>query len=344
MPRTARIDIPGILQHVMVRGIEKCDIFLDDLDRNFFLKRLSFLLEKTETDCLAWALMPNHFHLLLRPRTGKLSTVMRRLLTSYAIYFNKQHNRVGHLFQNRYKSIICEEESYLLELIRYIHLNPLRAGMVKNMEDLARYPWTGHAVLMGRRAMPGQHIDEIFIRFGEQPYVARHRYRDFIAEGLNATNAEADDPVEGRESADWDAFCTSLKSLKIHTDSDFSADERILGSASFAQSILEHDDDNEEEDTVEKPAASRISVSELLTTVAEHFNIPEESFTLKTRAPEITIARGIFCYLSVRKHGFTAAEIARTLRLTRSGVCMAVRRGEKILAESPGMRKIFRVS
>jgi len=146
MPRSARIDIEGVLQHVMVRGIERRDIFLDDCDRSAFKDRLSQLLVKTRTDCLAWSLLSNHAHLLLRPTKGKLSELMLRLLTGYAVVFNLRHHRCGHLFQNRYKSIVCEEDAYLLELVRYIHLNPLRAGLVPSMRKLDTYKWSGHAV------------------------------------------------------------------------------------------------------------------------------------------------------------------------------------------------------
>ncbi|NOY13070.1 MAG: transposase, partial [Deltaproteobacteria bacterium] len=123
MPRHARIDAPELLQHVIVRGIEKRPIFLDDQDREDFLARFSLLLNETATDCYAWALLDTHFHLLLRPRIGKLASFMRRLLTGYAVVFNLRHKRAGHLFQNRYKSIVCDGDAYLLELVRYIHLN-----------------------------------------------------------------------------------------------------------------------------------------------------------------------------------------------------------------------------
>ena len=156
MPRSARIDIPHILQHVIVRGIEKRDIFTSDDDRHDFVTRFSHLLESTGTECLAWALLSNHFHLLLRVKDIPLSKFMRRLLTGYAVTFNLRHNRSGHLFQNRYKSIVCDEEDYLLELVRYIHLNPLRAGVVKTLEDLDRYPWCGHSVLLAKSKLPGQ--------------------------------------------------------------------------------------------------------------------------------------------------------------------------------------------
>ena len=154
MPRQARLDSPGLLQHVMARGIERRKIFLDDKDRESFLERFAGILEETQTQCYAWALIPNHFHLLLRTGPAPLSKVMRRLMTGYAVTFNKRHNRSGHLFQNRYKSVICEEDRYLLELIRYIHLNPLRAGLVKDLKELDKYPWTGHSAILGRRKNP----------------------------------------------------------------------------------------------------------------------------------------------------------------------------------------------
>jgi REP element-mobilizing transposase RayT len=138
----------------MARGIERRDIFKDDQDRQSFLERLAVILEKTQTQCYAWALIPNHFHLLLRTSLTPLSKVMRRLMTGYAVTFNKRHKRSGHLFQNRYKSIVCEEDQYLLELIRYIHLNPLRAGLIKDLKELDKYPWTGHSAIMGKRENP----------------------------------------------------------------------------------------------------------------------------------------------------------------------------------------------
>jgi putative transposase len=144
----------------MVRGIERRNIFLDDRDRSTFVNRLSLLLLETRTDCLAWSLLSNHAHLLLRPSKKILSEMMQRLLTGYAVEFNLRHDRCGHLFQNRFKSIVCEEDSYLLELVRYIHLNPIRAGIVSSLAKLDTYKWTGHAGLMGRTPLPGQVIDD----------------------------------------------------------------------------------------------------------------------------------------------------------------------------------------
>ena len=109
MPRKARIDAPGALHHVIVRGIERRKIFLDDIDRYIFLKRLDNVLSETATPCFAWALMSNHAHLLPRTGTTAIATVMRRLLNGYAVSFNRRHRRHGQLFHNRYKSILCQE-------------------------------------------------------------------------------------------------------------------------------------------------------------------------------------------------------------------------------------------
>jgi putative transposase len=150
MPRKTRIDAPGALHHIILKGIERKPIFKDDRDYRNFLGRLGKVLTETSTPCYAWALMPNHVHLLLRTGLYAIATVMRRVLTGYAQQFNRRHKRHGHLFQNRYKSFLCEENPYLLELVRYIHLNPFRGGLVRDLEDLAGWARCGHSVLMGR--------------------------------------------------------------------------------------------------------------------------------------------------------------------------------------------------
>ena len=127
MPRKARIDAPGALHHIIIRGIERKAIFKDSADRENFFERSDQIISDTETGYYAWVFMTNHIHLLLKTGVAPIATVMRRLLTGYAVTFNRRHRRHGHLFQNRYKSFLCEEEVYLKELVRYIHLNPLRA-------------------------------------------------------------------------------------------------------------------------------------------------------------------------------------------------------------------------
>ena len=161
MPRQARIDTTGALHHIIARGIERRTIFNDDEDRDAFIDRLGTILDQTGTECYAWALIPNHFHLLLRTGSTPIATVMRRLLTGHAVSFNRRHRRSGHLFQNRYKSILCQEDAYLLELVRYIHLNPLRAKRVADMDALDEYPYGGHATVMGTRGYEWQNVSVV---------------------------------------------------------------------------------------------------------------------------------------------------------------------------------------
>jgi REP element-mobilizing transposase RayT len=172
------------LHHIICRGIERRNIFKDNTDRNRFLERLGSVLQKTSTPCYGWALIPNHFHLLLKTGKEPIAQIMRRLLTGYAVTFNRRHRRYGRLFQNRYKSILCQENTYLLELVRYIHLNPIRAGIVKDLKSLDRYAYTGHSIIMGKRKNPWQDTDSVLQLFGKSQYAARKKYRDFVEKGI----------------------------------------------------------------------------------------------------------------------------------------------------------------
>jgi REP element-mobilizing transposase RayT len=184
MTRQTRIDAPGALHHIIVRGIERKKIFKDDADRDKFLERLGGILVDTKTPCLAWAIIPNHFHLLLRTGATPISSVMRSLLTGYAIYFNRRHRRSGHLFQNRYKSILCQEDAYLLELVRYIHLNPLRAKLVSSYDELQSYPYGGHSAIMGKVEREWQDVDLVLALFAANIPSARSAYSRYVQDGI----------------------------------------------------------------------------------------------------------------------------------------------------------------
>ena len=130
MPRHGRLHLPGGYYHVMGRGLERRSIFAGDEDKKDFLERLGVGLEQTRSQCLAFAMMSNHYHLLIRVSSEPLSQLMGKVLSGYATCYNYRKKRSGYVFQNRFKSILCDADNYLLELIRYIHLNPLRANMV----------------------------------------------------------------------------------------------------------------------------------------------------------------------------------------------------------------------
>ena len=195
MPRTARRDAPGAVQHVMFRGIEKRNIFRDDLDRRDLVERLARLVPEESFLCFAWALMPNHVHLVLRTGASPLSRLMARLGTGYARRFNLRHGRVGHLFQNRFKSVLVESEEHLRVLVPYVHLNPVRAGVVADVAGLASYPWTGHAALMGRRPRRFLAASSVLAWFGGSPGDARPTLERCMSETLRATSEGAAHPA-----------------------------------------------------------------------------------------------------------------------------------------------------
>ena len=184
MPRRARLDAPGTLHHVIVRGIEKRRIVDDDQDRKMFVKGLGELSHGIQTPVYAWTLMTNHAHLLLRSGPEGLASFMRKLLTGYAVRYNHRHQRHGHLFQNRYKSIVVEEDTYFKELVRYIHLNPLRAGIVKSLAKLDHYYWSGHSALVGCFEYKWQDTACVLKWFGKRLKQARQVYRQFVEEGI----------------------------------------------------------------------------------------------------------------------------------------------------------------
>lgn len=318
MPRAARLDIPGVLQHVIVRGVERRDIFLDDIDRQSFLDRFSNLLTLTETECLAWSLMTNHAHLLLRPSHGKLGHFMRRLLTGHAVTFNLRHHRSGHLFQNRYKSIICEEDPYLLELVRYIHLNPLRARLVTDMAELNGYPWSGHAVLLGQREMPGQNVEEVLEYFGKRTKAARGKYQIFVADGISM--GKRDELVGGG----------LRRVLKLAGDEEVAAyDDRILGSADFVEQLKQEKEIAEKLDT-------HIPLSDLIRSVAEFAGVDPKELGQPGRKTRVADSKGIICFLATRRLGYSGEAVAKALAITRSGVCRGATRGAALIADKPG--------
>jgi len=234
MPRRARLDAPGTLHHVMVRGIERRRIVNDAADRKNFVKRIGELSVDTGTAIYAWALMTNHAHILLRSSETGISGFMRRFLTGYAISYNRRHRRWGHLFQNRYKSIVCDEDAYFTELVRYIHLNPIRAGLVKNLSQLDRYPWSGHSGLMGRVENDWQDRDYVLKWFGKREGEARTGYRRYVEKAIG--EGRRPELVGGgliRSLGGWSA----VKAIRHSGDRELS-DDRILGSGEFVERVI----------------------------------------------------------------------------------------------------------
>ena len=313
MPRQPRLDAPGALHHVMGRGIERTTIFRTDQDREDFLSRLADFCLDGNLHVYAWSLLSNHFHLLLRTGRQPISRSMRKLLTGYVVNFNLRHKRHGHLFQNRYKSIICEDDPYLLELTRYIHLNPLRAGLVGDVRGLSKYRWTGHSVILGRVKRDWQDIDTVLGYFGKGRK-AVEKYEQYVEEGIS--RGKRPELVGGgliRSLGGWSQVLSlRRKGIKV------AFDERVLGGDDFIEKLLSEAEQREKE-------TLRISrkVPDLLTLakrIVEGEGIEETELRSGRRKREVVRARKLFCQLAIGKLGYPGAEVARFLGVTTSSV------------------------
>ena len=327
MPRKARIDAPGALHHIICRGIAKNKIFADAKDRLSFLKRLDKILTDTNTPCYAWALMPNHFHLLLRTGLVPIATVMRRLLTAYAIYHNRRHDRQGHLFQNRYKSILCQENTYLLELVRYIHLNPLRGKLVKDINQLDKYPYCGHSTILGNTSNSWQEIDKILGLFHNKRYLAHRYYRNFVKKGIG--QGRRPELVGGglvRSVGGWSALI-SMRQAKNYQKGD----ERILGDGDFVEQTLKAA--NEAMERKSALRAQGIDLDKIANRVAYLLDMDTAAVWASGRYRHIVKARSLLCYWAVRELGTSMALLSKMLNISIPAVSKSVVRGEKIAGD-----------
>ncbi|MGD8983083.1 MAG: transposase [Desulfobacteraceae bacterium] len=314
MPRQARLDSPGTLHHVIVRGIEKKEIVSDKYDRADFVKRMGALAQETGTSIYAWSLMTNHAHILLKSGPLGLSKYMRRFLTGYAIAYNIRHKRHGHLFQNRYKSIVCDEDAYFQELVRYIHLNPLRAKIVKDMSALDRYFWCGHGVIMGTKRREWQDRNYVLAWFGTKESEAKRTYREYVKDGIEQGRRE--DLVGGgliRTLGGW----SQVLSLRRSKEKVLS-DERILGSGEFVERILE-----EAENEVKYQVSTnerRIKAEKKIQEICRKEGLNKEELQGGSRRGRISRIRAQLAIELTERYGLSLAEAGRQLGVSTSAI------------------------
>ncbi len=327
MPRLARLDAPGVLHHIIIRGIERRKIFRDDNDRDNFIHRLSVLLPETQTACYAWAFIPNHAHFLFRSGIAGISTLMRRLLTGYAIYFNRKYRRHGQLFQNRYKSIICQEDIYFKELVRYIHLNPLRARILSDIKELNKYPYSGHSVLMGRKKRKWQDTKYVLSSFGKK--YSRKNYLSYVKKGID--QGRRPELVGGglvRSLGGWSA----IKKLRLRGQDRVKGDERILGDDEFVTALLSEANDKFERGYELKRLG--YDLKKISRKVSKIYDIKIEEIYSRSRRKARVQARDVLCYWAVRELGISCTDLAKQLEMSQPGVGYAVSRGEKIVKKN----------
>ncbi len=320
MPRRARLDAPGTLHHVIVRGIERRRIVNDVSDRKNFVKRLGELSAGTKTSIYAWALLTNHAHILLRSAEIGLAGFMRRLLTGYAITYNRRHRRWGHLFQNRYKSIICDEDAYFTELVRYIHLNPLRAKLIKSLAQLDRYRWSGHGVLMGKVKNDWQNRDYVLKWFGKKQGEAKSAYRNYVKKGID--QGRRPELVGGgliRSLGGWSA----VKAMRRSGERELS-DDRILGSGEFVEQIIKEAQGKIIYQLPVKEHPQKID--EFITKICKNEKVSVEELKAGRRHQEASRVRARIAIGLVKTQGVALAEVARRLGVSTSAISKIIKR------------------
>ena len=322
MPRQARLDAPGALHHIMVRGINKSAIFTDDQDKIRFLDRLGQKVMEGQCAVYAWVLMDNHVHLLFRSGKAGISSVMRRLLTWYAQYYNRRHHRTGHLFENRYKSILCDEDNYLLALVRYIHLNPIRAELIHTMEELDRHPWSGHCAILGKVKYVWMDSAHVLAQFGSTKRKAITEYHRFVQEGMGeGPKAELTGGGLIRSQGGWsEVLALRRKGQKEESD------ERILGSGDFVHTILQQAEEKQLRQL--KLRRNEKGIGDIIQEECKKSMISIEELKRGSRRSRVSAVRAVIAVRSKDELGLSGAEIARHLGVNTSSINRALARAE----------------
>jgi len=181
MPRKARVEVEGGLYHVITRGNNRRRIFDQPADYDKFLSLIAVQKKKLPFFLYAYCLMPNHAHLLIERQADSIGRIMHRVLTGYSHYYNRRYGRIGHLLQGRHRSILCQSDRYLAELVRYIHLNPVRARIVDKAEE---YPYSSHRAYLGQQPAGIVDVDPVLRHFGSKKKLAQESYLHFVEAGV----------------------------------------------------------------------------------------------------------------------------------------------------------------
>jgi putative transposase len=306
----------------MVRGINKTEIFSEAKDKKKFIERLSAAVIEGQCAIYAWAVMDNHSHILFKSGKQGLADVMRKVLTWYAQYYNRRHNRTGHLFENRYKSILCDEERYLLALMRYIHLNPIRAKVVLSLEELDKYPWTGHQITIEKEKNKWMDTGHVLAQFGKTRRQAIREYRRFMTEGL--TMGKQPELTGGgliRSLGGWSQVVSQRRKRQREE-----TDERILGSGDFVSEVLKEAEDRQRRQIKLRTAGK--TVQKLLEEECDRRSISIAELKNGSRRSLVSEARMVIAYRCREELGISAAESARQLGVNTSSIIKAIARFE----------------
>ena len=275
MARPLRIEFANALYHVTARGNERRDIFFDTRDREAFLDGMAASCDRFNWLCHGYCLMSNHYHLLIETPDGNLSAGMRHVNGCYTQQINRRHGRVGHLFQGRFKGILVEKDSYLLELARYIVLNPVRAGMVASPAD---WPWSSYRQMIGQE--PLQRFltrDWLLSTFGPRRSEAQARYARFVADGIG-------------QPSPWDALKAQV----------------FLGSDRFVEKMLQHV--KEDQSLLDIPSAQQRAPAKAL-----HFYA--QTYPDRAKAMAMAYRTGAYTFEEIGRHfGVSRMTVSRAVK------------------------------
>lgn len=303
MARPVRIEYPGAVYHVICRGNNRQAVFRDEQDRKRYLEKLSLYCEQKDVDLLAYCLLTNHVHLLLETPGGNLSKMMQPLQTSYTVYFNKRHGRRGHLFEQRYKALLVDRDNYLLEVSRYIHLNPVAARIVERPQH---YRWSSYGGYLRGRGSLGFRYDKVLDYFAGERRRQVAQYREFVEGAVGRKQTRAALPVlEG-------AFVG---------DEDFVEEARKRAAK---PSVLE----------------GHHGLKRIVQAVCKVSGLAEVEMRRPMRSEGVQKARELLCYVSRRHSDVGLRELARFLGVKElSTPSHAVRRAEQRIRAEPGFRR-----
>lgn len=326
MPRMFRLESPGSLVHIMAHSVEEKPLFVDDKDKSEFISRFEKGLTKSGFICYTWALMDNHYHLFLRTSEKPMSKLMRGLNGGYATYYNKRHGKHGPLFRNRFKSTLCQDQHYAAELVRYINLNPLRAGMVNSIEQLKEYTWCGHGFLMGYSNALGktfQKREECLRRFGENEGEALKSYIDFLIQSCGG-KPEIAGQLSKVEATEISGSCKGWPA--------------VIGDPEFVTKIM-----NKYKDIIHRnhrKADYPLILEATAQKVCLEYNISLTELKKRGRNNTIAFARAVFCYRLYMQEFIPLSVIASFLGTTISPIAVLVQKGADI-CESASIGKVI---
>ena len=280
MARKPRIEFPGALYHVIARGNHRQPLFHDDADRGVYLGRLEHYRQRYGMAVYAYVLMANHMHLLIEMQTTPLSKFMQGLQFTYTRYYNRKYAKVGHLFQGRYQAVLCDREAYLLELVRYVHLNPAR---LRRALDPWRYPWSSHRAYLGEPCPVVVETSLVLAQFAQRVGQARAAYLQYMEEGLG----------RGHEARYYETV-----------------DQRLLGDERFIEEVARRTGGKREI----ARESSRVPFAVLVRAVAEEQGVDPRVLFRAGRQRTWVPARAMVVYLGREWSGMKTKGLARQLQ------------------------------